>query len=93
MTIFFKYKNTFTEDLWAALEEASNKPVGAVMSTWTKQMGFPMVQVSIFLHYIKLLNKVCYSKFVFLALILFTLRVVTKLYCLHQNLLQTICHK
>ncbi|CAH0398786.1 unnamed protein product [Chilo suppressalis] len=41
-----QYKNTFTEDLWAALEEASNKPVGAVMSTWTKQMGFPMVQVT-----------------------------------------------
>ncbi|XP_073947125.1 puromycin-sensitive aminopeptidase [Choristoneura fumiferana] len=40
-----QYKNTFTEDLWAALEEASNKPVGAVMSTWTKQMGFPVVQV------------------------------------------------
>ncbi|XP_072947418.1 puromycin-sensitive aminopeptidase [Epargyreus clarus] len=41
-----QYKNTFTEDLWSALEEASNKPVGAVMSTWTKQMGFPMVQVT-----------------------------------------------
>ncbi|XP_046969043.1 puromycin-sensitive aminopeptidase [Vanessa cardui] len=41
-----QYKNTFTEDLWAALEEASKKPVGAVMSTWTKQMGFPMVEVS-----------------------------------------------
>lgn len=40
-----QYKNTFTEDLWAALEEASNKPVGAVMSTWTKQMGFPVVEV------------------------------------------------
>ncbi|KAF5280580.1 hypothetical protein FQR65_LT00331 [Abscondita terminalis] len=41
-----QYKNTFTEDLWEALEEASEKPVGAVMSTWTKQMGFPVVQVS-----------------------------------------------
>ncbi|KAF5273236.1 hypothetical protein FQA39_LY07567 [Lamprigera yunnana] len=41
-----QYKNTFTEDLWQALEEASEKPVGAVMSTWTKQMGFPVVQVS-----------------------------------------------
>lgn len=41
-----QYKNTFTEDLWAALEEASNKPVGDVMSTWTKQMGFPVVTVS-----------------------------------------------
>ncbi|CAB3259962.1 unnamed protein product [Arctia plantaginis] len=49
MTIYLtrhQYKNTFTEDLWAALEEASNKPVGAVMSTWTKQMGFPMVEVN-----------------------------------------------
>nr|CAD7257222.1 unnamed protein product [Timema shepardi] len=41
-----QYKNTFTEDLWAALEEASHKPVGAVMSTWTKQMGFPVVKVT-----------------------------------------------
>lgn len=40
-----QYKNTFTEDLWSALEEASNKPVGDVMSTWTKQMGFPVVKV------------------------------------------------
>lgn len=40
-----QYKNTFTEDLWAALEGASNKPVGAVMSTWIKQMGFPVVKV------------------------------------------------
>ncbi|KAI4470181.1 protease m1 zinc metalloprotease [Holotrichia oblita] len=41
-----QYKNTFTEDLWAALEESSKKPVGAVMSTWTKQMGFPVVKVT-----------------------------------------------
>jgi puromycin-sensitive aminopeptidase len=41
-----QYKNTFTEDLWSALEEASHKPVGAVMSTWTKQIGFPVVKVT-----------------------------------------------
>ncbi len=41
-----QFKNTFTEDLWKALEEASSKPVGAVMTTWTKQMGFPMIRVS-----------------------------------------------
>ncbi|VEN47672.1 unnamed protein product [Callosobruchus maculatus] len=41
-----QYGNTFTEDLWAALEEASNKPVKDVMSTWTKQMGFPVVKVT-----------------------------------------------
>ncbi|XP_014243033.1 puromycin-sensitive aminopeptidase [Cimex lectularius] len=40
-----QYSNTFTEDLWAALEEASKKPVRAVMSTWTKQMGFPVIRV------------------------------------------------
>lgn len=43
-----QYKNTFTEDLWAALEAASNKPVGRVMSTWIKQMGFPVVKVKSF---------------------------------------------
>lgn len=40
-----QYSNTFTEDLWAALEEASSKPVASVMSTWTKQMGFPVITV------------------------------------------------
>ena len=41
-----KYANTFTEDLWAALGEASSKPVGSIMSGWTKQMGFPVIRVS-----------------------------------------------
>ncbi|XP_058178093.1 puromycin-sensitive aminopeptidase [Anopheles ziemanni] len=40
-----QYRNTSTEDLWQALQEASSKPVGAVMSTWIKQMGFPVVRV------------------------------------------------
>ncbi|XP_050529009.1 puromycin-sensitive aminopeptidase isoform X2 [Daktulosphaira vitifoliae] len=40
-----QYSNTFTEDLWAALEEASNKPVKAVMSTWTLQKGFPVITI------------------------------------------------
>jgi puromycin-sensitive aminopeptidase len=39
------YKNTFTEDLWAALGEASGKPIAQIMSTWTKQMGFPVLKV------------------------------------------------
>lgn len=41
-----QYRNTFTEDLWAALEEASKKPVGTVMSTWIKKMGFPVITVN-----------------------------------------------
>jgi len=40
-----KYTNALTEDLWAALEESSGMPVGKVMSTWTSQMGFPLVRV------------------------------------------------
>jgi len=41
----FSYKNALTGDLWASLEEASGKPVGKVMSTWTGQMGFPVIKV------------------------------------------------
>ncbi|XP_037041588.1 puromycin-sensitive aminopeptidase-like [Bradysia coprophila] len=41
-----QYRNTCTEDLWEALSAASNKPVANVMSTWTKQMGYPVITVS-----------------------------------------------
>lgn len=41
-----QYKNTHTEDLWTALSEASSKPVASVMSTWIKQMGFPVITAS-----------------------------------------------
>ncbi|RYP76131.1 hypothetical protein DL771_001955 [Monosporascus sp. 5C6A] len=40
------YGNTQTEDLWAALEDASGKPVKEIMSIWTKNVGFPVVQVT-----------------------------------------------
>lgn len=43
----FQYQNTVTEDLWSALEKASGKPVAQVMSTWTKQMGFPLLKVQL----------------------------------------------
>lgn len=43
------------EDLWDCLEQASGKPIAAVMSSWTKQMGFPIIvvdqeQVSLNIH-------------------------------------------
>jgi len=41
------YKNTFTEDLWEALSNESGLPVDKVMSSWTKQMGFPQLNVEI----------------------------------------------
>ncbi|XP_011496000.1 PREDICTED: puromycin-sensitive aminopeptidase [Ceratosolen solmsi marchali] len=42
----YSYANAQTEDLWYALEEASKKPVHYVMSTWTKQQGFPLLKVT-----------------------------------------------
>jgi len=41
-----QYSNTFTEDLWRSLSEASGKPIENIMGTWTKQMGFPVLKVS-----------------------------------------------
>lgn len=38
-----KFDNAFTEDLWAVHEENTGKPVARVMSSWIKQMGFPLV--------------------------------------------------
>lgn len=40
------YKNAVTEDLWAALEAASGKPICKFMSGWTSQKGFPWLSVS-----------------------------------------------
>ncbi|XP_011165084.1 puromycin-sensitive aminopeptidase isoform X2 [Solenopsis invicta] len=48
MNLYLKrhsYANAETEDLWAALEEVSNKAVRRVMSSWTKRQGFPVVKV------------------------------------------------
>ncbi|TRY77959.1 hypothetical protein TCAL_11219 [Tigriopus californicus] len=41
----FSYRNARTEDLWECLAEGSQKPVGQIMSTWTSQMGFPVIVV------------------------------------------------
>ena len=40
------YGNARTEDLWAALERASGQPVTAIMDSWTKQMGYPVLNVA-----------------------------------------------
>ena len=54
----FQYNNAVTVDLWDALSEASGQvlsirfspftiqDIATMMSTWTKQMGFPLVSVS-----------------------------------------------
>ena len=40
------YGNTQTGDLWAALSDASGKPVEEVMDIWTKNVGYPVVSVT-----------------------------------------------
>lgn len=40
------YGNTQTGDLWAALSDASGKPVEKVMDIWTKNVGYPVVSVT-----------------------------------------------
>ena len=40
-----QYSNARTEDLWSALETASGEPVTSIMDSWTKQMGYPVLQV------------------------------------------------
>ncbi|KAK9460950.1 peptidase family M1-domain-containing protein [Lipomyces oligophaga] len=41
-----KYSNTQTGDLWAALSEVSGKDVSALMDSWTKRVGYPVLTVS-----------------------------------------------
>ncbi|MSQ07286.1 MAG: M1 family peptidase [Dehalococcoidia bacterium] len=40
-----QYGNARTQDLWAALEATSKKPVTAMMNGWTQQVGYPVLQV------------------------------------------------
>ena len=41
----FRYGNTVTTDLWNALEEASGQPVTAMMGSWTRHPGFPVISL------------------------------------------------
>src|SRR5205809_756737 len=39
--------NARTEDLWRALTAASHQPVRALMGSWTRQTGFPLLDVQV----------------------------------------------
>ena len=41
----FSYSNAETIDLWNAFSEASGENIDKLMSSWTKQMGYPLVTV------------------------------------------------
>lgn len=40
-----QYGNAATEQLWESLQWASGEKVAEIMSTWTQQMGFPVLTV------------------------------------------------
>ena len=42
----FCYGNARTRDLWESLGDSSGRPVEDVMSTWTRQTGFPIITVT-----------------------------------------------
>ncbi|KAJ8603571.1 hypothetical protein MRB53_042114 [Persea americana] len=39
------YGNTETNDLWAALSDASGKDIAGMMDTWTRNVGYPVLTV------------------------------------------------
>jgi aminopeptidase N len=42
----YAYKNTITDNLWSHLSQASNRShLSDVLSTWTKQLGYPLLSV------------------------------------------------
>lgn len=49
-----KYSNTLSSDLWKALEEVSSVRVESVMNSWVKQVGFPVIQVRVYLAQLKI---------------------------------------
>uniref|UniRef100_A0A8C4QVC2 Aminopeptidase n=1 Tax=Eptatretus burgeri TaxID=7764 RepID=A0A8C4QVC2_EPTBU len=42
----FQHGNASTDDLWQCLKQGSGKPVAEIMRTWTQQIGFPILHVS-----------------------------------------------
>lgn len=43
----FYFQNAKTANFWASLADVSKLPVADVMDTWTKQMGYPVVHLSV----------------------------------------------
>lgn len=40
------YANTSTVHLWNAFEKISGKPIAAIMNTWTKKSGYPLISIA-----------------------------------------------
>ncbi|TVU09291.1 hypothetical protein EJB05_42754 [Eragrostis curvula] len=50
----YAYSNAKTEDLWAVLEEKTGEPVKNLMTTWTKQQGYPVINANLKGDYLEL---------------------------------------
>ncbi|XP_062198704.1 aminopeptidase M1-C-like [Phragmites australis] len=50
----YAYSNAKTEDLWAVLEEKTGEPVKNLMTTWTKQQGYPVINAKLKGNYLEL---------------------------------------
>lgn len=42
-----QYKNARTEDLWNSLSQASGQSVNQIMDSWTRKIGYPVLEVSV----------------------------------------------
>ena len=52
-----EYNNTTTDDLWSALEKASNQPVKEIMHSWINQTGYPIIETRHTNSILKLIQK------------------------------------
>jgi puromycin-sensitive aminopeptidase len=43
----YAYSNAKTEDLWAVFEKETGEPVKDLMTTWTKQKGYPVINAKL----------------------------------------------
>ncbi|KAL6599309.1 hypothetical protein ACP70R_045803 [Stipagrostis hirtigluma subsp. patula] len=50
----YAFSNARTEDLWAVLEEKSGEPVKNLMTTWTKQQGYPVINAKLDGNYLEI---------------------------------------
>jgi hypothetical protein len=66
----YAYSNAKTEDLWAVLEEETGEPVKDLMTTWTKQQGYPVIFAKLNGQYLEL--EQVSRQFFFIYILLFT---------------------
>jgi len=41
----YAYGNATTSEFWNTMEEISGKPIASIMTSWSKQVGFPLVRI------------------------------------------------